>query len=283
MVTVILYVLSVLASTMQSALGKSLGAGDDKNTFNLAKMLAAAVIFTFAAAVNFTFHFPTLCYGTAYGAFLFVSMLCGLAALTSGPMAITSMLVSFSLIIPTLYGIIVLKEKVTVLGALGLVLICISFALINLKPDSETRISSKWLAFTVATMMSNGMCSVIQKMHQSAYVGLYRSEFMMFASLSSLALFLCVFVVSRIGKSNLPQRPIVYIKGFMAGITNGGANFLSLYLAATQPAAVLFPILSVCTSIASLTAGRVIFKEKLRKLQLVGFAVGIVSLVLVKL
>lgn len=283
MVTVLLYFLSVAASTAQSALGKSLKEKDDKTAFNLSKMTAAAVIFTLAAVVSFSFHRPTAVYGSCYGVFLFISMVCGLAALTCGPMALTSMIVSFSLMIPTLYGIFVLREPVTAFGVLGLVFICFSFVLVNRKPDRNSRISGKWLAFTLVTMLSNGICSLIQKLHQSAYAGLYRAEFMMFASLVSLALFLGVYLAKLPGKKRERQRASVYVKGLLAGGTNGCANFLSLYLAATQPATVLFPVLSVCTALASLAAGRWLFGEKLRNSQLCGFALGVLSLILVKL
>ena len=64
---------------------------------------------------------------------------------------------------------------------------------------------------------------------------------------------------------------------------NGGANYIVLCLAATEKATVLFPVLSVANIIAVWIIGRFAFSEKIKKIQLVGFFIGILSVVLLKI
>ena len=128
-----LYLIAVVTARTESALGKANGLRRGSVTgFNSSKASTAAIISATAALLaGIQMNGMTIGYGTLYGAFLAVSMCAGLIALTLGSMAIVSMLATFSLIIPTLFGLIFLDETLSLLGWVGLALLLISILLLN--------------------------------------------------------------------------------------------------------------------------------------------------------
>lgn len=73
------------------------------------------------------------------------------------------------------------------------------------------------------------------------------------------------------------------LNGALAGILNGATNYIILLLAALVNASILFPMISITNIIAILLIGTIFFKEKLRRLQILGLAFGIISIILLNL
>lgn len=116
-------------------------------------------------------------------------------------------------------------------------------------------------------------------MHQIKFPALYRTEFMFWA-------LLCVSVILLIThstKRNSQTKLKVSLLGIVAGIANCCANYIVLYLSATENASVLFPIIAVANIITVWLIGILFFKEKLKPLQTVGLVVGVLSVVFLKI
>lgn len=274
----LLYASNVLCSSGQSALGKLYGKRNGNSVnFNLSKSLAAVVLFiVFSIFSGFSFHQPTIIFGFFYGLSLLVSMYCGFAALACGPMAITSVIASFSLIIPYIFGIAVFGEPAKITGICGIVLIAAALMLMNFrKPEN---LSARWWILSLMTFLTNGICSVLQKYHQICFPGKYSTEFM----LSAMAVVLIILSAVSLAKKDGGKIDFTAL-GFASGVLNALANYLTIYLSATENASTLFPIISVANAIASWCFGRFAFGEKLRRTQLFGLALGIVSVLLMKI
>lgn len=275
----VLYSLNVLCSAGQSALGKQYARrGGESLPFNINKALIGTILFLVLGFMSgFSWHLETMLLGLFYGISLCVSMHAGFKALSIGPMALTSIIASFSLLIPFLFGIILWNETLTLLKFIGIILLLFAIFFINIK--KENGFSAKWLFCALITLLSNGICSVIQKIHQIQFPALYRTEFMFWA-------LLCVSIVLLVthnAKRN-KKTPLKFsLLGTSAGVANCLANYIVLYLSATENASVLFPIISVANIITVWTIGILFFKEKLRLLQTIGLIIGIISVVLLKL
>jgi drug/metabolite transporter (DMT)-like permease len=226
---------------------------------------------------GFSWHFYTMLFGAIYGISLCISMHTGFKALSIGPMALTSVIASFSLIIPFVFGIAFWNESLTGLKFIGIIFLLISILLINIK--KENGFSAKWLFYALITLLSNGICSVIQKMHQVKFPSLYKTEFMFWA-------LLCVSIVLLIthnAKRN-KKTPLKFsLLGTFSGVANCLANYIVLYLSSTENASVLFPIVAIANIIAVWIIGIFFFKERLRLLQTVGLFIGVISIVLLKI
>ena len=284
---VIIYILIILSAATQSASTKMFTkCGSDSTIFNALKALTSVVLLSIIAAFNFNFHLPTLLYGLGYGASLSLSMFAGYQALRLGPMALSSMLVSFSVILPLIWGITVCGETLTVFQypALGLLFLAIFLTNANrLKPSKEKESFNYglWITFVAITFLCNGVSSILQKQYQTEYPDGYTGMFMLFSML------LCAVIFSALMLKKLSFSEIIRAKGkryaLISGTTNGLYSLLTLILAGMENASVLFPIISAGTILASLFCGRFIFKEKLRLNHYAAIATGIAAVVLMKL
>lgn len=276
--TALLYLLNISALTGQAALSREYGTkGGDTNNFNINMALSGVIAFLcFCLVGGFKLHLPTLMFGAVYGVALCLSMYTGFKALATGPMALTSIIASFSLIIPFVFGVTVWNEVVTVYGMVGVILLLAAIVLINMKKEGNTTL--KWLIYALLTLLTNGVCSIVQKYHQLYYPTLYRSEFMLFALFTVLVI---LVAVKLLGKKQVPFK--FSWMGLASGALNGAANYSVMLLVATQNASVLFPVLSVGKIIAVWLWGRLVYKEDLKPTQLIGLVLGTAAIVLLNI
>ena len=278
--TILLYFLNVACSAGQSTLSKHYASkGGNANIYNINKVGAGALVFLAMGLLRgLSFHLPTVLLGMGYGTCLYVSNFAGFTALAMGPMALTSIIASFSLVIPFLVGITLWGEALSLWGAVGVGLLLCSIVLINFKSSGD-RISFKWLFFSFLTFFSNSISSIVQKQHQLLWPGSFRTEFMLSAMLWGSVL-LAVTVLIR-GTVRTEVR--FCVPGTSAGLIEGIANYVVLYLAATQDASVLFPVVSAAKIIAVWAIGRIGFKEQLRPAQTLGLLSGIAAIIFLNL
>lgn len=290
---IVYFLLVILSSCTQSTLSK-LYISKSRNVyvFNISKSLLAFIIFGLLGVLfnkSYSIHIPTLVYSIFFGVFMFMSMYFGYLALVCGPMSVTSTIVSFSLVIPSTYGIIVLGEPLTVYKSLGFLLLAASLLLFNAKKKDDRKASLKWLVFTLLTLLSNGLGSVLQKMHQVSYPGQHTVEFMRDSMLLCLVAYMVLFIILRVCKrgENEAHNERVgagsLICSSFAGITNGATYFFTLLLTAKSEASALFPMISAGTMMTLFISGRLFFGEKLRGVQIPALIFGMASMILLKL
>ena len=183
MPALLLYFSIILSNVTQSASTKAF---NQKNyaplVFNVLKAASAFLLTLAFALPTFSFHTPTLFFGLGYGVLLSVSMYTGYEALNRGPMALTSMLVSFSVAIPFVWGVAVRGESMGLFKIFAVVLlvaaiVCTNADKIFKKQKEKLHGFGIWLLFVFLTFASNGAFSILQKEHQSLFPGLYNREF----------------------------------------------------------------------------------------------------------
>ena len=261
---ILVYLAIVLSSVTQSASTKAFNRQSSNSAvFNAIKALTSFAIFALMAVGGFTFHLPTLIFGLIYGACMCLSMYSGYKALCLGPMALTSMFVSFSIIVPLIWGLTVGDETLSALRVIALILLFGAIILTNAdklfkKRENKEPISQKsgyvvWLLFVGTTFLCNGACSVLQKQHQALY---------------PMLLCTLVFTVILLLKNTVSEIRKVKRKwlGALSGLGNGLVGFLTLILAGFENATVLFPVISAGTLLSVILCGRFLFKEKETKL-----------------
>ena len=122
----------------------------------------------------------SIAFGASYGAAVVFSFL----SILTGPLSLSVLISSYSLMVPTFYGLIFLNEDVSFLFYIGLALLAVSLFLINYKPkvkdttESGAKITPLWLLFVFLGFLGNGICSTVQVVQQRAFNGEYKNEFM---------------------------------------------------------------------------------------------------------
>ena len=137
-------------------------------------------------------------YSAGFAAVYALATVYSVMALEIGSLAITSLVLSYSLIIPTLYGILFLNEKITPLKCGGILLLLLSFFLVRAQTKEDDKASKptiKWIIYVLVAFMSNGMCSVVQNAQQRKFDGTQNSNFMILALIISTAVLLVLSLI----------------------------------------------------------------------------------------
>ncbi len=282
--SLLLYAAVVLFAAVQSVTTKLYGKKNgDAALFNAIKSASALLLFALLSVWRFSFHAPTLLLGLIYGGALTVSMFSGYKALLMGPMALTSMLVSFSVALPVLFGLLFLKEEPTVFRFLGLAALLCAILFVGLggKNGKKKETTPLWFLYVALTFLTNGVCSILQKQHQLLFRGAYLEEFMLFTMLLPAAAF-GIWAVIKILRASVRGTRGKHL-GALSGAANGISGYATLALAGFENASVLFPAISAGTILMSLLCGLFIFKEKLRPPHLLALLFGICAVVFLKL
>ena len=254
-------------------------------TFSAASCVAALVVFLVTAGGDMQFSWDFVGYSLAFAGSYCFALVFGLLAIKVGPLSLSSLLTSFSLLIPTFYGIVALNEQTSVLLYLGLALLLGALVLINFeKKGEEKKITLRWVIYILLGFVGNGMCSTVQKIQQIQQTGLYKSEFMILAlTISVVAVGLIAVFTER--KQMIPALKKGAICFIPCGLANGIVNFLVIYLSAPgrMAASVMFPVISGGGIVLTFLISLFVYKEKLSKWQLIGSGLGLISVVLLNL
>lgn len=249
--------------------------------YTAATSVAAMLFFVVVACFKFNFKPELISYSLAFAIAFMAALVGSTYAIRTGSLALTSLIISYSLTIPMLHGLVFLHEEATVFTYTGIALLLISLYFVSGK-SSKTKISFVWVIWIVIAFIGNGMCSVVQKMQQSAFGGEFKSEFMI------LALFIVTVVSFIIGLITAKgDRKVIIIDAAkyapLKGIANGAVNFFVMVLTGALPSAILFPSISAGGIIFAYILSRFAYKEEYSTMQKIGFVLGVISAILLNI
>lgn len=279
MLSVLYILIIVVGITVQNAVRKPY---TDKNGgkgifFFTGVLSLSALLFFLVTSGGLSFNVSILPYSLSFAAFHGLANVFSVLATSCGSLALTSLFISYSLMIPTFYGLIFLKESVSIGFIPGIILLAVSLFLINGRVRVE-KISLKWVIYTAVALVSNGMCSVVQNAQQTAFAGEFKNEFMI-SALTLVTLAMALLTVAR-ERGEIKE----YLKSGLkpaaaGGVMNGAVNLFVMLVTGIMSVSLAFPLISAGSIIATYGVSRLIYRERLSKLQLAGFIVGIGSVV----
>ena len=239
-----------------------------------------ALLFFIVTGNGFDWNLKFLPYSLGFAASYIVANVFSVLAIATGSISLTTLVLKYSLVLPTLYGIFI-GEKPSVFLIIGLVLLIISMYLIN-RPEKGEKASFKWLIFALLSFVGNGMCSVTQKMHQQVFKEAYKNEFMIVALIVSfIASVILAIAVEHKDLKECSKAGL--IPATVCGLLNGAVNLFVMMLNDRLPASLMFPLISAGGIIVVYFLSKFLYKEKLNKLQFIGLLIGIASVVLLNL
>ena len=224
---------------------------------------------------------PSFAFALSYVAATVFSVL----AIYHGSLAKTSLIISCSLLIPSFYGMICLGEPVSATLILGTVLLVVSLIMTNYqKDDTDKKATLKWAVFVILSFIGNGMCSTVQKAKPIYYGEQGNNLFMVVALAMVTVIMLVSSLVSKGERDSI--RPTIskgWLLALLCGVANGLTNYLVIYLNPRLPASVMFPVISAGSVVLVFIYSVLFNKEKFNIRQIIGFFVGIVSIVLLNI
>lgn len=236
----------------------------------------AALLFFVVTSKNFDFNPSFVPYSIGFAVSYAAAAIFMVLAVAYGSLSLTSLFISYSLMIPTFYGLI-LGDNISKGFIPGMILLVVSLFLTN-KSDEKTKVSLKWVIFVALAFVGNGMCTVVQKMQQVASNGAYKNEFMIVA-LAIVTIVMLIMTLFTERKDIKLYARSGWHWALICGFLNGIVNLFVMILSGRMPVSLMFPLISAGGLVVTYIASRFFYKEKLTRVQFVGFVFGLAAVV----
>ena len=283
----ILYVIlgiAALTVTCQDIFKKKFNQKSDIGVFFFGGMISLfAMMFFIAVNRDWSYSLSQLGYSFSFAVAYATATLFVVLAIKYGSLAKTTLIVSCSLLLPSFYGIIFLREPVGVKLIIGTLLLIVALVMINYEKSSAPT-TFKWSIFAILAFIGNGMCSVVQKLEQNTYGSDGQNVFMIVAlAMVTVILFIMSFASKEERGQQIRIVKLGWIWAALCGICNGLCNYLVMYLNPRLPASVMFPVISAGSVVLVFLYATLVQHEKFNIRQKIGYAIGVVSIVLLNL
>jgi drug/metabolite transporter (DMT)-like permease len=256
--------------------------GDFLSLYNLITTSSSFLVWSVIFILNPSFSLGVLAYSALFSVF-YISAFAGLYnAFKYGSASITAFVKQLSLIMVALWGIIFWENPLsyTLIIGIGLVLVALTLCF---KRDKSKPINSKWTLFAFVLIIGNAGCSVVQKYQQLYFDGCHGNLLMFAATFFASGLCLLLYMRGKRTKISYLSNNTVFLP-VIAGVSSAMLNvFVLLMIKMNFPESVFFPIIGVGGVILTALVSVAIYKEKLNARQWMGFAVGLLAIILLNL
>ena len=267
--------------------GRKVKGGDI--TFS-AVMVITALLFFGVMAIGEPFSFEVVPYSLLFAITYVLGTLMYIMAVNCGSLGLTALIISYSLMVPTVYGLLFWNETLDTVQIIGIIMLCVSLFLVRDKAEpsengrNDKKGFSKWLIYISLAFIGNGLCSVVQRQQQIVFNEKYDMSFMVVSLAIAVPIMLAaVIVLDRKNAAVSVKKGGLYAVG--CGVTNGTANlFVILTLGGgLMSAALFYPVVAAGQTILTFAVSVLLFGEHYIPRQWIGIALGTVSLVLMNI
>lgn len=283
------FLLSVSMCSMfaQNIIGKYAGntfLRTNKEIYRFNAFAYAVCVLLFAImAIGSAVSLYSIAMGIAFGILTVLSGVYKLKALSTGPMSITILITTSSMLIPALSGVVLFDEELRIpnIAAMAVLIgfIVLSVASPKQQDGASARrrsVNTGWIVCCVVTFLSMGAIGVMQKVHQSSP---HRDELFVFLTAAFLASLAVSSVVSCTGKATCTVCPRFVLLAVLSGVMTFTMNYLNLKLSGIIPSQIFFPVVNGGSIILSSVCSIVVFREKITVRQAVGLCGGLLCLI----
>lgn len=247
--------------------------------------LFAMLFFVITDKNSLEFLPEVIVFGIIAGVCYFSATIFTYMALGCGSFALTMLILSYAMILSIIYGIVFLKDPLTLYTCIGIILVVISIYFVKSEKKDETKkrnITPFWILAMSISVLTNGLVGVFTKMQQLRFNDAYSNEFMIVClGFSSLTLLTAGVFKDRGKVLYILKNGGIYAA--LSGLSNGGKNLLCLIAQTMIPVSVLAPLEAGTRNLIAFLFSFFLFKEKLSKKQIIGAVLGTVALILFNL
>lgn len=282
-------VVSVFMSASSSVFGKIFNKKNDEKRdstifYNFLLMISVFIGWGILYIIDFSFDANVLWYSILFAICYTACNLGIINALKYGPAMLTSLFISLSLILTTLWGFVFWDAKVTLPVIIGLLLVACAIVLcLYTKGKDDKAVSWKWLLYVALAFLGNAGCSIVQRTQQVQHNGQHGNMLMLFAIGFCALAYLIIYL-----KSNREDTPTMLKTSWWipvcAGICNVILNVFVMLMAVTDLSpSLIYPVIGVGGLAVVTIFSLLVFKEKMRWWQWVGVAVGALAVALLSI
>ena len=241
--------------------------------FNTLSGFFTAIIFFALSGFKLQFSLFSLIMAFLMSLLCMLYSIIGFQILRKGNMSLYSLfLMSGGMLLPYIFGILFLQEPLTLLRILGILFI---LAAVYLSNPTKCKLDKSQLILCVIIFIMNGFVSIISKCHQIniTFAPVDNTSFVMYSGICKciMSSFALLFCKSTETKYSFATRKSIYII-LGAACISGISYTLQLMGAKALPASVLYPLITGGSIIFSTLCGKLLFKEKVSKFQIISVA-----------
>lgn len=248
--------------------------------FNAVSYGTAAVV-ALLCGVGKSLSPVTVACAFGYAVVVFSLQAMSVAAMTIGPMSLTSLFVLYGMIIPSLAGPVFWREPFGPLQAAGMAVMLLSIWMLRGKNDSVLA-NKRWVWMTAVCFVLSGMAGVMEKIHQTSEAKAERLMFL-FAACTMMFLFSVIGCLVAGKHSKKAMGRSVLLLGGVSGAVVGFYSQINLTLAGELNSLIYYPVANGGALLLTVLISVAVFREKLSARRLAGFLLGLLSIVLLSL
>ncbi len=265
-----------------------LSAGQEKLSVSFLNFVySGAVFLAFIAAKGFRLHYTdiTMLLAVAFGVGLMVYNSIKVKAASCGPMSILSMsYVIGGVTIPSLYGLIFLKEPIILHKIVGIFMVFLSFLPLLLKSRKQMVFQPKFFPLCFLLLALNGVLMTMYKIAQLHSDPQYSMDFVTLYFFFAFLAAACLLAKNlHLPNAETLQRVIKLRNvgwAIAAGLLNGLASVLNYMLSFRIPASVQFPLTQSSMLVVVTVMSLILYREKPDKATVLSLLISMVSIVL---
>lgn len=223
--------------------------------------------------------------GVLFGGMVLLSGIFNVRAYACGPMHITMLIGTASMLIPALSGCLFFGEPFSLpkfLFALSLIAFICLFLMPARPRDGEGdtaktaggRVTGKWLLYVLLNFFASGTVGVLQKVHQSSP---YREESAGFLMVAFFCAFLFALCMRCRTAPTVPLGRKSALCAALIGVSLFTVHTVNLYLSGAFPSQLVFPVINGLPLICTTLIAVLFFHETLDRRQCVGLVGGVLS------
>ena len=213
--------------------------------------------------------------------FILSFMLIGISTRKMG-VSVTTVANKMSLIVPVIFAVLILGDRMEVLKAAGVAVAFLAVYLTFKKGRSEVA-DKRFLFLPVMVFVSSGFIDTFFKYNEEYTLGPESLEsFMGWIFITAALVGIIIMIRQYIKHKHLPDK-----RAFLGATVLGLANYFSIYFLLKTlsidniPSSVLFPVNNMGIIAVSSVAGIILFKEKLSRQNIIGLVLCLIAIGLI--
>lgn len=244
---------------------------------SLFSLITIVIIFCCSNAIS-SFSWFSALLGILMGCTYIASLYTSIKACSIGPISYTTVIVSLSMVIPTLSGLFY-GEKISLIQYVGIFLMIICIILSPEKEKKDNKFSFKWIMWSLAALITAGPIGILQKVHQNSNEHKEEMSTLLISCFitSVIITFICFTYQKIKNNGSLSLKNEMGYIPVLSGVATASSHSINLFLVRVLPAVVIFPLVNLVPMILLMLASVIVFKEKLSARRWIGLGIGVLS------
>lgn len=218
-------------------------------------------------------------YALVYSVVSMLSPCLHIIAMEKGSVSVCSLIYGCAFLPPTIFGMFFRKEPPGVLAVIGILLVISAIFLTTGKPGKGGR----FVFISFAAMLASGSVGIVQTLFSNTHEQSMQNELLFVAFFLNLVISLALLAVLKIKKNSVSIKidRRYFVCALLLAACVVGQNTINLVLSGKLQSVLMFPVISGGGIAVTTILSGLVFRERLKKHQIVGICVAVAAIVVI--